>query len=108
MWDGDTLVDVIFRPKGLTVDDGMFARAETIDVSAMWLEVISLEDLLHSKLAAMNEHSVDYSSVLEIGRALREQVDWRLLAERTAGNPFAAGYLELVEKLGIAPIRRDR
>lgn len=108
VWDGTTLVDVIFRPKGLVVDDEMFARAETIDVSAMRLEVVSLEDLLHSKLAAMNEHSVNYSSVLEIGRALREQIDWRRLEEQTAGNPFAAAYLVLVERLGIAPVRGSR
>lgn len=101
-WDGDVLVDVIFRPKGLSVDDAMFGRAETLDVSAMQLRVVSLEDLLHSKLAAMNEHNVDYSSVLAIGRALREQIDWPLLVRQCGDNAFARGYFALIEGLGVA------
>lgn len=103
-WDEEVLIDVIFRPKGLSVDDQMFARADTIDVSAMQLQVVSLEDLLHSKLAAMHEHSANYESVLEIGRALREQIDWGLLARRCGENPFAQAYFTLMEGLGIASI----
>lgn len=104
-WDGNVLVDVIFRPKGLEVDDAMFARAEVIDVSAMRLEVVSLEDLLHSKLAAMNEHSADFGPVLEIGRALREQISWPRLKERCGANPFAEAYFDLIDGLGIASVK---
>ena len=101
-WDGEVLVDVIFRPKGLSVDDRMFRRAQTLDVSAMQLRVVSLEDLLHSKLAAMGEHSANYGSVLEIGRALREQIDWPELVRRSGTNAFAQAYFTLIEGLGIA------
>lgn len=101
-WDGEVLIDLIFRPKGLSVDDAMFERADTLDVSAMQLRVVSLEDLLHSKLAALDEHSLDFSSVLEIGRALREQIDWPALARRSGASPFAQAYFVLIEGLGIA------
>lgn len=105
-WDEYVLVDVIFRPKGLEVDDAMFARAETLDVSAMHLQVVSLEDLLHSKLAAMDEHTAAYGPVLAIGRALREQINWELLREQCGDNPFAAAYFALIEGLGIAAIEK--
>lgn len=104
-WDEDVLIDVIFRPKGLEVDDAMFERSETLDVSAMHLQVVSLEDLLRSKLEAMDEHSATFGPVLEIGRALREQIDWALLREVCRGNPFADAYFALVEGLGIASVK---
>ena len=86
-WDGDTLVDVIFRPSGGDVDDAMFDRAEVLDVQAVRMDVMSLEDVLVTKLLSMREHEVDYDGVLEIARALREQVDWEAVQERTRDSP---------------------
>jgi predicted nucleotidyltransferase len=100
-WDGGVLVDVIFRPSGGEVDDGMFERAEELDVHAVPMKVMSLEDVMVTKLLSMREHEVDYESVLEIGRALREQIDWDTVRERTADSPYARAFFYLAEELEI-------
>ena len=65
-WDGDVLVDLIFCPAGLDVDDELIERGEEREVEAMTMRVLSAEDLLVSKLMAMTEHSINYRSCLEI------------------------------------------
>ena len=50
---------------------------------------------------ALNEHYLDYSSLLQIARAVREQVDWERLRERTAGSPYATAFFCLLHELGI-------
>jgi predicted nucleotidyltransferase len=101
VYDGDVLVDLIFDPQDGPVDDGVFERAEEIEVHAMRLRVASLEDVLVQKLLALSEQEPDYSSVLELARSLREQVDWANVRERTKGSPFAAAYFTLLEELEI-------
>ena len=100
-WDGDTLVDVIFRPSGGEVDDAMFERADLLDVQAVLMEVMSLEDVMITKLLAMREHEVDYDNVLETARALREQIDWDAVRERTSDSPYARAFFYLAEELEI-------
>jgi hypothetical protein len=102
-WDGDVLVDVIFRPRGLEVDDEVFARADTREVMAIGVSLMALEDVFATKLLSFDEHSCDYKSVLLMARSLREQIDWDALRERTEGYPFAAAFFLLAERLGIAP-----
>ena len=43
-WDGDTLVDLIYCPKGLPMDDDVFARGEVLSVLGMEIRVMALED----------------------------------------------------------------
>jgi hypothetical protein len=50
---------------------------------------------------AVSEQQPDFGSVLEWARALREQIDWHEVRERTQGNPFAKAFFTLVEELGI-------
>jgi hypothetical protein len=102
-WDGDVLIDLIFRPAGLEMTNEVLARAETLSVLAVATPVMALEDVLATKLAAMNEHSLDYSQLVLIARALREQIDWRQLQARTSGSAFAAAFFTLVEQLRISP-----
>jgi hypothetical protein len=102
-WDGDVLIDVIFAPRGLEVDDELIGRGEELHVLGITMPVMSLEDLMTTKLLALSEHSLDYSSTVAIARALREQIDWRALRQRTRGSPYAAAFLVLVEELGIVP-----
>jgi hypothetical protein len=102
-WDGDVLVDLIFRPSGGPVDDGYFRRADEIEVVSQPLLVASIEDVLATKLLAMTEQEPHYGPVLAIARALREQVDWGALRERVAEAPFGAAFLTLAESLEIAP-----
>src|SRR4051812_32568702 len=82
-WDGDTLVDLIFWPKGLPVDDDVIARGEERSVLGMEMRVMALEDVLVTKLMALTEHSLRYESLLPIARALREQIDWDDVRART-------------------------
>jgi hypothetical protein len=58
--------------------------------------------VLATKLLALDEHRADYSSLLQIVRALREQIDWAALRARTRGSPFATAFFVLVRELGIA------
>jgi hypothetical protein len=100
-WDGDVLLDVIFEPSGGPVDDAMFERAEELDVNAVTMQVMSLEDVMVTKLLSLREHEVDYESVLEIARALREQIDWDEVWRRTNDSPYARAFFYLAEQLGI-------
>ena len=102
-WDGDHMVDLIFEGAGLPIADEVFARADDLSVGAMVMPVMALEDVLTTKLWAMNERSLDYEQVLQIARSLREQIDWEGVRRRTADSPYAAPFFTLVERLGIAP-----
>jgi hypothetical protein len=103
-WDGDILVDLIFEPSGMRIDDEAIARGETISVEAMQTRVMDLDDIIATKLLALDEHSADYRDLILITRSLREQIDWDELRERTAESPFAAAFFTLAEGLEIAPV----
>jgi predicted nucleotidyltransferase len=102
-YDDGVLVDLIFDPHDGPIDDGIFERAEDLEVHAMRMKVASLEDVLVQKLLAISEQEPDYSSVLELARSLREQVDWNDVRERTKTSPFAKGYFTLLDELEIVP-----
>jgi hypothetical protein len=105
-YDGDVLVDLIFRPSGGPVTQEWLDRAEDIEVMAIRMPVASLDDVLVTKLLSLSEQTPDFSSSLEIARAVREQIDWDAVRERTDGSPFAHAFLVLVDGLGIAPAPR--
>ncbi len=102
-WCGDVLIDIIFRPSGLEITDELFARADTISVNAVSTPVMALEDILVTKLMALDEHELNYTQLIGIARALREQIDWGSLERRTAVSPFAPAFFSLVRALEIAP-----
>jgi hypothetical protein len=97
------MVDLIFRPVNTAVDDEMLARGDEIEVQAVTMRVMSADDLLATKLLALSEHNCSYESVLEVGRALREQIDWARVRDRTSSFPFAKAYFVLAEELGLTP-----
>jgi predicted nucleotidyltransferase len=101
VWDGDVLIDLIFEPAGMTIDDELFEHAELVNAAAMDFRVMAVEDVLYTKLNALNEHYLDFSSLLQIARSVREQVDWERLRERTAGSPYATAFFCLLDELGI-------
>lgn len=102
-YEDGVLIDLIFSPQGGPIDDVIFDRAEELEVHAMRMKVASLEDVLVQKLLALSEQEPDYSSVLELARSLREQVDWNDVRERTNESPFAKGYFTLLDELEIVP-----
>jgi hypothetical protein len=101
-WDGEILIDVIFRPRGLEVTDEVIARGENLHVLGITIPVMSIEDVLATKLLALHEHQLDYTGMVRIARAVREQIDWRYLRDRTKGSPYATAFFVLCEELGIA------
>ena len=103
-WDGDTLVDLIFAPKGMEIDDDVIARSDVLSVLGLDIRVMALEDVLVTKLMALNEHALRYESLLPIARALREQVDWEAVRARTADSPFARAFFTLLDGLEIVPV----
>jgi hypothetical protein len=103
-WDGENLVDLVFHPAGGPIGDAHFARATELEVSAHRMLVASIDDVLVTKLLAITEQDPDYRVVLEVARALREQVSWRSVARRTSDSPFARAFFELAEGLGIVDL----
>ena len=106
-WDGDTLIDLIYRPAGGEVDEAYFDRAEEMEVAAQTMPVASLGDVLTTKLLAINEQDPDPTSVLEIARSLREQIDWDFVRDQTGHSPFARAFFTLVEELGVVEAGSD-
>jgi hypothetical protein len=102
-WDGDILIDLIYEPSGMRIDDEVIARGEEMSVEAMQIRVMDLDDLLVTKLLALDEHSADYRDLILITRSLREQIDWGQLRDRTAASPFARAFFTLADGLEISP-----
>ena len=108
--DGDVEVDLIFQVTGVEDVHEILERAEVMRVASLDCPVSRVEDHLTPKLLAFDEHYLDYTGALRVARALREQVDWRDVRERTAHSPYARGFLALLEALEIvkpAPVPRS-
>jgi predicted nucleotidyltransferase len=100
--DSGTMIDLIFSPNRLPeVVPEILERAEELEVYAIAMEVMTITDVLATKLLTLKEHEVDYEGVLEIARNCREQIEWDLLRERTAQSPYAKAFFTLAEELGL-------
>jgi hypothetical protein len=104
-WYKDILIDLIYGPLGITVDEEFFAACEWLNVEAISMLVMTLEDFLVSKLAVLDEHNLDFGPLLETARSLRERIDWRVVRERTSSSPFARTFFFLLCELGVAETR---
>jgi hypothetical protein len=102
-WDGDVLIDVIFAPRGLEVTDEVIERGDLLHVIGITIPVMAIEDVLATKLLALHEHQLDYTALLRIARAVREQIDWPALRTRTRSSPYAVAFFVLCEELGVIP-----
>jgi hypothetical protein len=101
-WDGDLLIDLIFEPAGVRITDEVLERGEPLNVAGMQVQTMALDDILVTKLLALDEHSADYRDLLQIGRSLREQIDWDSLRQRTSSSPFAVAFFALADGLQIS------
>lgn len=109
VYDDQCLVDLIFRPNQREVTDGLLARAVELRVGPTTAPVLPATLVMEDKLLVLNAHRCDYTPVLPIARALREQVDWEIVALRTAGSPYARAFLRLIRELGvIGPMREEK
>jgi hypothetical protein len=100
-WHGDVMIDVIWDLEGCPDVRAVIERAQDLTVDAVPMRVIAIDDVIASKLCAFDEHELDFTAPLAIARALREQIDWAVVRERTAHSPHARGFLALLEELGV-------
>ncbi len=98
------LVDVLFRMVGEPVTPGMLARSDRLEVLAVRMPVLDATDILSAKMRVLGEHFADFTRLLAMARALREQIDWERVRKETGMHPFARAFLLLVHELGVAPI----
>jgi hypothetical protein len=100
--ENGAMIDLIFAPNNMpeTVPE-MLERADCVEVYAISLPVMSVTDVLGTKLLTLKEHEVDYEDVLEITRTCREQIDWELLRERTSESPYAKAFFTLADELEL-------
>lgn len=101
VYDGDRLVDLIFRPNDRPVTDEVLTRAECLQVGATIVPVQPATEVLVGKLLALGPHRCDFTQLLPIARALREQISWPQVREDTAESPYAGAFLLLCDRLAI-------
>jgi len=99
--ENGVLVDLIFRPSETPVTDEMIERGDELEVMAIKVNVVSAGDVLVSKLLALREHELDYDTIVEMTRAVREQIDWPDVRARTEHSPFARAFFTLAEGLDL-------
>ena len=100
-WDGDVLIDLIYEPSGLEITHDLIDNAEEIEILAQPMKVLGLDDLMVTKLSCLREHNVDFDSVLEITRSLREQIDWDEVRSRAPDNPYVRAFFVMAEGLNL-------
>jgi putative nucleotidyltransferase-like protein len=100
-WDGDVLIDLIFNPVGLDVDDELIETADRMNVLSIYMPVMRLEDVFATKLMSMNDHYLEYAGLLKLVRAVREQVDWHEVRSRTSESPYARAFFALLDELDV-------
>jgi len=100
-WVDGVLVDLMYEPSGVVVDDEFLQHCEVENVAAVRMRVMPVNDLLVGKMLALTEHHLDYAPILEHARALREQIDWDEVEQRTQHSPFARAFLYMLAELGI-------
>jgi len=100
---GGSFVDVLWRTCGHPVESELIERSEVLSVLSVQMPVLRATDIIVTKLMALDEHYCDVSRMLPVARALREQVDWAEVQGAVAENPFAAVFLELLDRLDVVP-----
>lgn len=101
--DGDVTVDLIFHPSGIEVTPGVLAGVEELQVQAVTMPVLALDDVFVTQLMSQSERHLDYEGLIEAARAVREQVDWNSVRRRTDSSPFARAFFTMTEGLGVVP-----
>ena len=93
---------------GITVMSSQPREAQHVLVASMKVAAAALRDAeIEFMLAAGSPRGrgvglqPNFQPVIELARALREQIDWEFVRSHTAESPFARAFLTLVEGLGI-------
>ena len=97
----EAFVDVLWRTCGHPVESDLIDRSEVLPVLSVQMPVLLATDIVVTKLMTLDEHYCDFSRMLPVARALREQVDWAAVEKAVAENDFAVVFLQLLERLGV-------
>ena len=100
-WDENVLIDLLFCPANVPVTEAALAHADELMVMSVPMLVAAIDDVMATKLLALNEDSIDLKQLLQIARALREQIGWAALRRRTQDSPYAIAFFTLLEQLGV-------
>jgi hypothetical protein len=103
VYDDDVLVDIIFRPNQCEVTYEQLADAVELRVGPAVAPVLPPTAVIVDKLLVLEAHRCDFTPLLPIVRALREQVDWPAVARETVASPYARTFLRLVADLNVIP-----
>lgn len=95
------VVDLLHRGGGVPVGRDLLAGADVLEVLSVRMPVLPATEVLVHKLGALSDHYCDFTPLIASVRAVREQLDWVRLRERTAGSDHAAAFLFLAERLGL-------
>jgi hypothetical protein len=101
VWDRGNLVDLIFRLSGEPVTPDIFDRVDQLEVGSVQMPVLAATDLVVTKLLTYRDHYCDFTTSLPMVRALREQVEWPAVRDRTARSPYAEAFVFLADRLGL-------
>jgi hypothetical protein len=99
---GTAMVDVLHRLNGQRVDRELLGMGQDFDVLGLHIPVLPATQVITTKLRSMTERYCDFGQLIAPVRAVREQLDWPRIRVDTADNDFAAAFLVLMERLGIA------
>jgi len=105
--ENGTLIDLIYSPTGGPITDETIERAPVLEVASLRVHVFTLEDVMTTKLLALTEQEPDFAQLLSYARALREQIDWDEVRQRTESSPFARAFFTLVEGLGVVELSKE-
>ena len=95
------LIDVIFRMVGEPVTHEQLAHADQLEVLAVRMPVLPATDIISAKMRVLGEHYCDFTWLLPMARALREQIDWDRVRAEIEGQPYARAFLFLADELGL-------
>lgn len=105
VYDGERLVDLIFRPVERPVTDDTLAEADGLRVDSIQVPVMPATTLMIHKMLTFSQHYCDFAKALPMARSLREQIDWEAVRGETAKSPYAEAFLFLLHRLGVLSSR---
>ena len=110
VFDGELMVDLIYRPVEKPVTDATLADTVMRPVEAIHMPVLSATQLMVHKLLSFTQHYCDFARGLPVARSLREQIDWDRVRTETAHSPYAEAFLMLLDRLDVVsvPAHSDR
>ncbi|GAA5113928.1 hypothetical protein GCM10025762_26230 [Haloechinothrix salitolerans] len=102
-YDGPCLVDLIHRPNRRPVTDELLNRAVPRRLGDTVVPVLPATDVVIDKILVLNPERCDFTPLLPILAALREQVDWAAVRTATEHSPYARALLWLAAETGLVP-----